>query len=75
MNSEAALELLRGVTDLYVAKGQKVVHFDLRDSASVDEQAVLASILGRSGTLRAPSLRVGPSFYVGYNSELLALIQ
>lgn len=31
-------------------------------------------MLGRSGTLRAPSLRVGRTFVVGYNAEMLETV-
>lgn len=70
MDAEGALALLEGVTDLYVAKGKKTLHFDLaRDRPSDDE--ILALILGRSGALRAPAIRRGRSFIVGYNPDIL----
>jgi arsenate reductase-like glutaredoxin family protein len=66
----AALTLLEGVNDLYVAQGRKIVHIDLgKDRPSDDE--LLAMVLGRSGTLRAPSIRKGKKLIVGYSEELL----
>lgn len=53
-----------------VAKGKKILTFDLEADRPSDEE-ILDLILGRSGTLRAPSLRVGDTFVVGYNAELL----
>ncbi len=67
----AALGVLEGVTDLYVAQGRKVLHFDLSAERPSDDD-LLAMLLGRSGKLRAPSLRTGTKLVVGYNQELLA---
>ncbi len=67
----AALDVLEGVTDLYVAKGSKTVHIDLAGARPSDDE-LLALLLGRSGNLRAPALRVGPTLIVGYNGEILA---
>ena len=64
-----ALGLLDGMKELYVAKGKKIVHFDLKKDCPEDEIADL--ILGRSGTLRAPVLRVGKKLIVGFNEEAL----
>lgn len=56
-----------------MAKGRKIVRFDLKnDRPSNDE--LLDHMLGRSGALRAPSLRVGTTFVVGYNGELLETV-
>lgn len=55
--------------DLYVGKGKKLVHFDLKKD--YDEDEVAGMILGRSGTLRAPVLRVGKKLIVGFNEEAL----
>ena len=70
VEGRAALALLDGVTDLYVAKGKKVLHFDLGSERPSDDE-LLALMLGRSGKLRAPAMRVGTDFLVGYNGEIL----
>lgn len=70
MDAEGALALLEGVTDLYVAKGKKTLHFDLAGDRPSDDE-ILGLILGRSGTLRAPAIRRGKSFIVGYNPDIL----
>jgi hypothetical protein len=59
------------VTDLWVAKGKKTIHLDLADDHPGDEE-ILSLILGRSGTLRAPALRRGTTFVVGYNADILS---
>lgn len=70
MDAEGALALLEDVTDLYVAKGKKTLHVDLVRARPSDDE-ILALILGRSGTLRAPALRRGKSLIVGYNPDIL----
>ena len=53
-----------------MAKGKKSVHFDLTSDRPSDDE-LLGHMLGRSGKLRAPAIRSGDRFIVGYNSELL----
>jgi arsenate reductase-like glutaredoxin family protein len=65
------LAVLAGVEELYVAKGRSVLRFDLVSARPSDEE-LLQLMLGRSGKLRAPTLRSGPTLVVGYNQELLA---
>lgn len=55
--------------DLYVAKGKKVVHLNLKKVPASDEE-ILKLILGPSGNLRAPTLRTGKKLVVGFNQEM-----
>jgi arsenate reductase-like glutaredoxin family protein len=61
--------LLKGIDDLYAAKGKKVVHFDLRDGmpADADLEAVM---LGPTGNLRAPVVKVGKALAIGFEAEM-----
>ena len=68
----AALALLEGATELFVAQGQRVLRFDLTAQRPADEE-LLQLLLGRSGKLRAPALRCGTRLVVGYNQVLLPL--
>ena len=61
----AALRVLDGVDDLYVAKGKKVEHVDLK-KAKPDRAALLGLLLGPTGNLRAPTLRKGRTLIVGF---------
>ena len=63
-----ALALARGMQKVVVAKGQKVVEFDLRKSPPTDAE-LAAVIMGPSGNLRAPALKVGTTLLVGFNEE------
>lgn len=56
-----------------MARGRKILRFDLENDRPSDEE-LLDQMLGRSGALRAPSLRVGRTFVVGYNDELLTTV-
>jgi arsenate reductase-like glutaredoxin family protein len=61
----AALDVLDGVDELYVAKGKKIEHVDLRKTKP-DRAALLALLLGPTGNLRAPTLRRGRTLIIGF---------
>lgn len=63
---DEALALARDAKDVWVAKGKKWLRFDAQ---SVSDEELAAVILGRSATLRAPALRVGTTFIVGFHEE------
>jgi arsenate reductase-like glutaredoxin family protein len=64
----AALSVLEGVDELYVAKGKKVEHVDLK-KAKPDRATLLGLLLGPTGNLRAPTLRRGHTLIVGFDEE------
>ena len=51
------------------AKGKKVVELDLKKDKPTQEE-MLKLILGPTGNLRAPTLRVGKKLIVGFNEEM-----
>jgi arsenate reductase-like glutaredoxin family protein len=63
-----ALELAKAANEVVVAKGKKVVTFDMR-SDTPDNATLLKHLLGPTGNLRAPTLRVGKTLLVGFNEE------
>lgn len=63
-----AVKLARSVERLYVAKGKKVVSFDLKKDKPTDAD-LKKVLLGPSGNLRAPTFRKGNELYVGFNLE------
>jgi hypothetical protein len=65
---EAALGVLRGVDDLYVTKGKKVIRVDL-SGARPPRAELLALLLGPSGNLRAPTIRRGRTLIVGFDED------
>lgn len=62
-----ALALAARAKKLIAAKGTKVSELDLRKKPSSRE--ILALMLGPSGKLRAPTMRVGDTLYVGFPKE------
>lgn len=65
-----ALSLLDGVSELLVARGRKTLRFDLAAGERPDEETLLSLLLGRSGKLRAPAIRVGSRLVVGFGEEM-----
>ncbi len=63
-----ALTLARQANDIYAAKGQKVVHVNLKKDKP-DDETLAKLIVGPSGNLRAPALRMGKTLIVGFNRE------
>ncbi|HEY3175855.1 MAG TPA: ArsC family (seleno)protein [Candidatus Polarisedimenticolia bacterium] len=62
-----ALALAAGASRLVSAKGTRVVELDLKAGATDSE--ILALMLGPTGNLRAPTMRVGDTLYVGFPKE------
>lgn len=63
-----ALKLAGGAEQMYATKGTKLVHLDLKKEKPTDE-TLLALMIGPSGNLRAPTLRVGKTLLVGFNED------
>lgn len=59
--------LVAHAAKVVVASGKKIFEYD---PFAADKQELLAKISGRTGNLRAPTLRIGDTFYIGYNAEL-----
>ncbi len=70
-DSGAVWERLETAESVHVAKGKRVDVFDPTDSSPDD---ILAAVMGRSGNLRAPTLKVGDTFFVGFNAPLYEAI-
>ena len=63
-----ALDVLANVDQLYVAKGKRVLHVDLR-KARPPKAELLEFLLGPTGNLRAPTLRKGRTLIVGFDEK------
>lgn len=66
-NGEEAWNVIAGSSKVYVASGKKIIEFD---PATADKKEMLKKITGRTGNLRAPALKRGDVFYIGYNAEI-----
>ena len=60
---------MSSVSRLHAAKGKKVVVVDLKKDG-LSEEELLKLVLGPTGNLRAPTLRVGKTLVVGFNEEM-----
>lgn len=56
------------VDEIFIAKGKKTLHFEMKENP--DEEEYIPLMLGRTGNLRAPTLRRGKSLVVGFNEAL-----
>lgn len=66
-----ALALARVARRLVAARGRKITVLDLARESPSD--ATLAELmLGPTGNLRAPTMRVGQTVLVGYNDQVFA---
>ena len=68
MGPKEAMALLDGANELLAAKGKKVERIDLR-KGKPDKATVARLMIGPSGNLRAPTLRVGKKILVGFDEE------
>ena len=67
-------ELFAGASKLVAAKRGKLVTFDLADGVPVGDRAFLGAVLGPSGYLRAPAIRRGKTWLVGFHPEGFASV-
>ena len=65
--NDDAWNLLSGTEKIVVGKGKKVVTFDPKTDSKED---ILKSCLGRTGNLRAPTLKIGTMLVVGFNEDM-----
>ena len=66
--------LLEGMTELCVARGKKVVRVDLSSEDRPPDSQLVRMMVSRWGKLRAPAMRIGTTFVVGYNQDILASV-
>jgi len=66
LGADDAAEIARASSRVYVAKGKKLDVFEMK---SADLEEVVARMLGPTGNLRAPTLRVGKTTLVGFDEE------
>ena len=70
IDAEAAVEIARQATEITAAKGKKVVKFNLKKDQPGDDELVKIMI-GPSGNLRAPTIRIGKKLFIGFHEEEL----
>ncbi len=66
-SGEDAWKLVAGADKVYVASGKNIVEFD---PAEANKEEMLKKITGRTGNLRAPALKRGNVFFIGFNTDM-----
>ncbi len=61
-------ELFSGAKTVVAAKGKKVVVIDMAKDENAQE-LLQANALGPTGNLRAPTIRLGKTWLVGFNED------
>lgn len=68
LGASDAKDIAKGSSKVYVAKGKKLDVFDMKTAAVAE---VAEKMLGPTGNLRAPTLRVGKTTIVGFSEDAL----
>jgi hypothetical protein len=66
LKQREALALLTEVDEIYSTKGKRVTYVDLKEEKPANE-TLLSLLLGPTGNLRAPTLRIGRTLLVGFD--------
>lgn len=67
LGPKEAIRLAAQATTILVVRGKKVVILDRRQHP--DEETLLSHLLGPTGNLRAPTIRVGKTLFIGFNQD------
>ena len=66
VKQKEAMAMLTDMDEIYSTKGKRVTHIDLKKERP-SHGTLLSLILGPTGNLRAPTLRVGKTLLVGFD--------
>ncbi len=67
IGAEEAWQMLSQAKDVYVVNGRKIQHWQPDET---NKEAILAKAIGRSGNLRAPTIKVGNTYIIGFDEAL-----
>lgn len=67
LEAAAVWDLMGSAKQIVVAKGKRLETFVPTEDA---QESILKAVMGRSGSLRAPTIQSGDVFFVGYNDTL-----
>jgi len=68
-NEQEAWQLMDGCTQVFIARGKSWASYDLADETQTTE--ISKKMLGPHGTMRAPAMRFGKLFVIGFHPEML----
>ena len=69
LQASDAKNLLSKASKLIAMKGKKVNEFNVKNSVN---QEAIDAMLGPTGNLRAPTIRVGNPYLVGFNEDVFS---
>ena len=67
MDATVVWDLMGSAERIVVAKGRRVETFV---PTADTQESILKAVMGRSGSLRAPTIQSGNVFFVGFNETL-----
>ncbi len=67
IDNNGAWDLIQTRSVVYIGKGKKV--FTYKPDETVKEE-ILKAAMGRSGNLRAPTVRTAQGIFIGYNDQI-----
>ena len=67
MDAAAVWDLMGSAKQIIVAKGKRLETFVPTED---NQETILKAVIGRSGSLRAPTVQSGEVFLVGFNDTL-----
>ncbi len=67
ISGDEVWDLLKDAPEIHVASGKKIIDYN---SKTADKEELLKKVTGRTGNLRAPALRIGKKYYIGFNETL-----
>jgi arsenate reductase-like glutaredoxin family protein len=65
---DQALAMAKTADKVIVTKGKKIVTFDMKKTPP-DDDTLASQLLGPTGNLRAPTLRLGKTLLVGFSVQ------
>lgn len=68
LGRDQAIRLARSMKRVITARGKKIIVFDM-ESDPPDDDTLAAHLLGPTGNLKAPTLRLGQTLLVGFSNE------
>lgn len=65
--------MARSAKKVISGRGKRIIAFDMQ-TAPPDDDTLAAAILGPTGNLKAPTLKIGDTLVVGFNEEAYKLL-
>lgn len=67
IDSDQAWSILASARRIHIGKGKKIISFEPTPD---NKEEILKAAMGRSGNLRAPTLKIKKDIYIGFNETL-----